>query len=240
MYKEEYKLRTLYIKNKVYNVNNLFIEFMENRNMNICTEEVKMLNDMLSLNKSITDVPHEYMSERICLVAIIQNENNIMHIPHDKLTEELCFVVITNRPSYLKYIPDKFKTERVCIAGVSRWGRFLSDVSYSLQTLKICETAMINNPNAFIYMDDKYKTNDLCWRASIWGLYLYVPENKRTEGMRIVACRWNPFVLKNMSENEQTFFVCFAAVEQNYKSIEHIKNDKIRLVLEICHANNFL
>ena len=196
MYKKEYELDTLYIHNKVYNVNKFFIKFMEFRNMDICTEEVKWFNCILSFNKSIKDVPHEYMSERICVVALIQDEHNIMHIPHDKLTEEVCFVVVTNRPSYFIHIPNQFKTEKVCIASVLQWGKFLEHVPYEYQTLKICETAMSNDPNAFMYMDDKFKTYDLCWRASIWGLYLYVPINKRTEGMRIMACRWNPLIIK--------------------------------------------
>ena len=235
----DHEVSDVYIYGTTYNVNNLFVEFIFSQNT-LCATENLFFKDILSLKKTIKEIPKKYISPRICLVSIIQDVTNIKNVPPEILTEEICFIVITNRPSYLHNIPNNLKTEKVCIASVSKWGKFLKDIPYELQTQHICNTAMISDPSVFKYIDNKFKTNDLCWRASIWGLYNFVPAHKQTEGMRIVACQWNPHILKDFSSAEQSINVCLAAIEKNINTVRYIKNDNMRLAIEICHMNNFI
>ena len=64
----------------------------------------------ISLNK----IPHEYLTEELCLSALFHSGHYLTFIPKEKMTPAICMAAMEEWGSMLKNVPKKFKTRELC------------------------------------------------------------------------------------------------------------------------------
>lgn len=70
--------------------------------------------------KAIEFVPKEFITEEVCMIAVMQSGLALEYVPKELITEEMCMIAINNNENAIKFIPKELQTREMCMLAVIR------------------------------------------------------------------------------------------------------------------------
>lgn len=190
--------------------------FIKYVNPNMITQEMYIM--AVSVDKKghiIKDIPLEFRTEELCMLALEKDPDNIEYIPEEYLNEEVCLETVKKRGDVLACIPEQFMNYDICLAAMAYANPPLKDVPEKLIDKKMCLVALEHNKD-FSVLEE-------------------IPERLLDYELCLAAVKRKGYELNKVPDKFLTYELCLAAVQSGAYSLERIPSDYFteELCLEI-------
>ena len=111
--------------------------------------------------QNLRDVPNEFKTLDMCLIAIKKNGLALEHVPVEFLTETVCKLAVKQNPMALEFVPDGLKTLKICTIAIKNGEsgfHSLKFISNNFLTEQLCITAIKKSVFAIKYIPNTCMT----------------------------------------------------------------------------------
>lgn len=103
----------------------------------------------------INNIPHNHISNELCLVAVQENGLAIEYIPYKHLSNEIRIAAVQQNGLAIEYIPYEYLTDDICIEAVKQNGHALEYIPEEFLTYNLCLIAVKQDYSIIEYVPDK-------------------------------------------------------------------------------------
>lgn len=110
---------------------------------------------------NLKDVPNEFKTLNLCLMAIKANGLALEYIPIQFQTETICKLAVKQNPMALEFVPDGLKTLKICTIAIKNGEsgfHSLKFISNNFLTEQLCITAIKKSVFAIKYIPNTCMT----------------------------------------------------------------------------------
>ena len=110
---------------------------------------------------NLKDVPNEFKTLNICLIAIKGNGLALEFVPIQFQTETICKLAVKQNPMALEFVPDGLKTLKICTIAIKNGEsgfHSLKFINNNLLTEQLCITAIKKSVFAIKHIPNAYMT----------------------------------------------------------------------------------
>lgn len=145
------------------------------------TEEL-CINALIQFGWVLKFIPKNFRTDKILRTAVIKDGTAIQYIPEEERTYSLCLAAVINNGWTLKFVPKKYRTKKIYEEAVISFGNSLEYVPQQYITEKLCTQAVYSSGSALRYVPKKYRSKKLCLRAikNHEGIFHSIPEEYKT------------------------------------------------------------
>ncbi|MBV8254095.1 MAG: WGR domain-containing protein [Chitinophaga sp.] len=99
-------------------------------------------------NERIYEVPPQYLTQKICDIAVQRNSYDFQFVPKEYITAAMCETACAqDYGTALEYVPLAMRTEKVCGLALGRDGENIRFMPLALRTADVCTRVMLRNSN---------------------------------------------------------------------------------------------
>jgi hypothetical protein len=97
------------------------------------------------------------LMESHAIEIVLENGRNLRDVPYDYRSPELCLLAVQGTGWALEHVPSVLKDEEMCLIAVTHIGHALMYVPPRLRTLAVCKAAFISDEDCLAYVPDDKK-----------------------------------------------------------------------------------
>ncbi len=110
-------------------------------------------------------VPKELQTQKLCILAVLQESWGLRHVPEELRTPEVCLAAVQRDGANLEFVPEEGRTPDICMAAVQNEGRVLCHVPEACKTEAICLEAVRKDGYALKWVPERLRTPEICETA---------------------------------------------------------------------------
>jgi len=195
--------------------------------------------------------PDEKKTEKLCLMAVLQNGLALREVPPERITDELCIKAVQQNGLAIEDVPVKRITEKIALLAVQQNGLALQHVPKESQTREIYLEAVRQNGKALKWVPEEYKASiikELSVKNILGNNYQairYFPkEHQFQEEINAFLATVNYVLMnKDSSDHELCDIQATYAIKKNRNSVcingtKNSQKDLNQLLTDLEKANN--
>ncbi len=104
-------------------------------------------------NERIYDVPKQYLTQKICDIAVKRDSYDFQFVPKEYITKDMCETACSlDYGAALEYVPLSMRTEKVCQLALGRDAENIRFIPLALRNAELCTRVLLRNSNYLKYI----------------------------------------------------------------------------------------